>query len=134
MATEALKVNIVFRDAVKSVYPHVHWQRIECWTDKGVPDINFCFEGQEHWIECKWVATQKGRMFSHKLQPEQCAWLLARSRAGGSAWVLARRVDVFRLYAGSEARSVVDRGWDGNHVLEINRPWDWEFVLGFMKG
>ena len=129
MATEAKKVNEAFKQGVTKVYPQAHWQRVECWTDKGIPDVNLCLSGKDHWIECKWVPSKTGIKFSHPLQPEQCAWLLARYRAGGSSWVLARRNDVFRLYPGYEARSVVDRGWSGNYCLEMQKPWDWVLLM-----
>ena len=134
MATEALKVNNVFREGMFRLYPVIHWQRIECWTDKGVPDVNFCLQGREYWVECKWVPTKSGKVFSHKLQPEQCAWLLARSRAEGSAWVLARRGDVFRLYPGREARSLVDQGWNGRYLHEMEKPWEWNMIFQVMQG
>ncbi len=130
---ETEKVNNKFRDGMKKAFPSIHWQRIECWQSLGVPDINFCLQGQDYWVESKWCPSKTGKVFSHKLTADQCAWALARSRAGGSAWILARRVDVFRLYDGRDARSVVDHGWEGLWTVEMQKPWDWTEMLKIMR-
>lgn len=133
MGDEAKKVNNVFRVGVKNIFPRVDWQRIENWSGPGVPDVNFCLYGKDYWVECKWVPSVKGARFSHPLNREQCSWLLRRVRAGGSAWVLARRVDTFKLWHGSFARELVDNGWNAKgETLTLESPWDWGYLIDQM--
>lgn len=55
-------------------------------TSLGVPDLNFCIEGVEGWIEMKatahWAVT---------LRPNQIGWLLTRKRHGGQVFIAVRR-------------------------------------------
>lgn len=52
----------------------------------GVPDLNFCIDGVEGWVEMKqtdgWAVT---------LEPEQVSWLFRRHRNGGRVFVAVRR-------------------------------------------
>lgn len=60
-------------------------------TDAGVPDVNYCFNGQEGWVELKHAApparattvvfrSQRG------LDPAQIEWQLYRRKCGGIVW------------------------------------------------
>lgn len=65
----------------------VHCQPVETGLiSMGVPDLNFCADGVEGWIECKqtegWAVT---------LEPEQISWLTRRARNGGRVFVAVRR-------------------------------------------
>lgn len=111
----------------------VHWQRIENSVGEGVPDINFCLDSLEHWVESKWTPSVNGARFSHPLNRAQCAWLLARVHAQGSAWVLARRVDTFKLWHGSWAKEILRDGWNAyTPSLTLEPPWYWEDIVEVM--
>ena len=119
-------VNDPFRKGMVAAFPRVHWQRIENSVGAGVPDVNFCLDSLEHWVECKWVPSVSGARFSHPLTSMQCGWISARVHAQGSAWILARRVDTFKLWHGSWAREVLEAGWNAEgECLTMERPWDW---------
>lgn len=72
-----------------------HLQRIETgmMTDAGVPDVNYCFDGREGWIELKHGA-QPARattvVFKSQrgLDPAQIEWQLYRVRCGGCVYNL----------------------------------------------
>lgn len=53
----------------------------------GVPDINYCIQGSEGWIECKRTS---GWAISN-MQPNQIAWAERRSRNGGRVFCAVRR-------------------------------------------
>jgi hypothetical protein len=55
-------------------------------TGRGIPDLEYCYQGKTGWIECKSTAG-----FAVDLRPEQVAWLSRRARAGGRAFVAVRR-------------------------------------------
>ena len=135
MSREKDKVNNPFAAGMKKIAPTIHWQRIEVWTSKGVPDINFCLNGKEHWFEAKWVPSKKGVKFSHELTMEQCAWHLARTKAGGSSWVIARRVDEWKIWPGSVARWVRDHSWDaaGVSLTLDSTPTRWSDVIELIQ-
>ena len=64
-----------------------HVQRIETGlTGKGVPDLNYCQNGKEIWIELKSIDGNKSQ-----LSPFQIAWLYNRMKAGGKCFVLIRK-------------------------------------------
>jgi hypothetical protein len=55
-------------------------------TGAGVPDLNFCVEGAEGFVEMK--AT---RRWSVDLKPEQIGWIVTRCRHGGRVLIAVRR-------------------------------------------
>lgn len=69
-----------------------HIQRIESSVTQGIPDVNYCINGVEGWLELKsWEkAIGRGDFYVPKLRPQQCAWLHRRSSAGGRALLLCR--------------------------------------------
>jgi hypothetical protein len=67
--------------------------RIENVVGVGTPDINFCIEGVEGWIELKSPREPKRastRLFgsNHKLSQDQMNWFLKQEKAGGNGFVL----------------------------------------------
>lgn len=63
------------------------WTSIESGlTSAGIPDSNFCRDGEEGWIEFKratgWAVT---------LEPEQVGWICRRVRYGGGVWIGVRQ-------------------------------------------
>ena len=123
---------------VKLVKKHlpleVDWQRIETGgTGTGIPDVNICYNGQEHWIEFKIV---KGR--SVDLSPMQIAWHSRRTKAGGRTWIIARHTfdgprigkgDRIYLWPGRCAKEVMQKGISysetalGHYQWESPFPW-----------
>ena len=65
-----------------------HIQRIETTTGNGVPDINWCNDGNEIWIETKIEKTG-----SALLEKEQFAWGMRRQVCGGRVVVISCRWD-----------------------------------------
>lgn len=62
-------------------------------TDAGVPDVNYCFDGNEGWVELKhgdMPARPSTVVFKSQrgLAPEQIEWQLYRKRCGGVVWNL----------------------------------------------
>lgn len=124
----------LFRKHLKEV----DWQSIETAVSRGVPDTNGCAFGAEFWIEFKatagWTVT---------LRPEQVAWLLRRSRAGGHTYVGVRRrciagprrqaADELYLFPGCVARELLDGGLRGSATLlgvwgRGPAQWDWRGI------
>lgn len=87
--------------------PEAHWQLVEtAGTGRGVPDANYCLRGAEGWIELKQVVGWR----IPSLRPEQVAWAERRTRAGGRVFLAARKGGAFWLWAGADARHVLDLG------------------------
>lgn len=71
----------------KALAPHGHFQRIEPFNDKGVPDVNYCNRhGTEFWLELKAKANKD---LSIRIRKEQFAWGQKRSASLGNAAVVA---------------------------------------------
>lgn len=67
--------------------PAFDWQSVETWsTGRGVPDLNYCHNGCEGWIECKATSTDKV-----DIRPEQIAWAERRARHGGRVFMAVRK-------------------------------------------
>lgn len=69
------------------------WMRVENVLLPGVPDINYCINGIEGWLELKCPpvkANEKSSVFGggHGVSPAQLAWALSQSRAGGRCFLL----------------------------------------------
>lgn len=125
-------VNDTFKGGIaKAADGLVHWQRIEVWTDRGVPDVNFCTQGRDIWVECKYCAgkTDAAAQFTHPLTGPQVAFLKSRWAAGGNAYILARRGDTFRIFRGDDAHIVKREGFNGPWLEEFDKPWDWKSIL-----
>jgi hypothetical protein len=123
--------------------PEAHWQSVETWsTGRGVPDINYCLDGIEGWIEAKRTATNAVGM-----RPEQVAWIEMRVRAGGRVFIAVRKmceegprkgpaIDALYLFAGQHVRHLLLHGlpqdarpWHGGPS-----KWDWELIRKTLRG
>jgi Holliday junction resolvase len=109
--------------------PECHLQRIETGTQRGVPDVNGCWQGAEFWIELK---VAKGN--SAQLRPEQVAWHLQRARAGGRSWILVRKGDELMLYRGDQARDLAEMGLIMPPRGRWSQPWAWDEILKWVSG
>lgn len=70
-----------------------HCQRIEDSCSVGIPDLNFCFQCVEVWVEFKYVDRLPKRDTTPiriGLKPEQALWLNQRAAVGGRVAVLTR--------------------------------------------
>lgn len=83
--------------------PVAHWQSVETWsTGQGVPDLNYCINGREGWIELK--ATSGWKV---NISPEQVAWIERRMRNGGCVTIAVRR----KSEAGPRKGKATDELW-----------------------
>ena len=96
----------------------VHTTPIETWIGKGIPDVNWCIDGKEFWTELK-VLTTSNRL-REALKPEQVAWLLGRTNAGGNAWVVGQHVKTKCFFAwwGGKARELSNSGADACAIAD----------------
>lgn len=124
--------------------PDAHWQSVETWsTGQGVPDLNYCMDGREGWLELK--ATKGWRV---TITPEQVAWIERRSRNGGNVAIAVRRktsggpragapADELWLFPAREARRLMNERMTecdrlGRWVGGPNQ-WNWLDIKGLLK-
>ena len=73
---------------------HGHFVRVENPIDPGTPDVNFCVNGQEGWLELKALAAWPRRSTSpvgpRLVRPAQRVWWAKRVHQGGRVFVLLR--------------------------------------------
>lgn len=87
------------RGVLKSWLPkRTHYQPIESSSAPGIPDVNFCLNGGDHWVELKIVLGKDKLRFQKPLSPYQWNWLLSRAKAGGSVWVVGMHGTDILLY------------------------------------
>lgn len=67
--------------ALKKNLPQVHWQRVENSVGPGTPDVNYCYDGKEGWIELKCLGVMHIRKAQH-------IWLARRAKALGRCVLL----------------------------------------------
>lgn len=104
----------LWQEVRKYLKPGWDFQRIETGlTGGGVPDVNFCCDGIEGWLELKWTPGWKPR-----IRPEQIGWAERRLRNGGRVLMLTWR----RCEAGSRREAAselwVHSGWHMRTVLD----------------
>ena len=85
------KANAKFRKNV--IRPMDRYDRIENVVGVGNPDINYCIDGVEGWIETKCPKEPKRPgtpLFgsNHRLSIDQRNWFLRQKNSRGSGWVL----------------------------------------------
>jgi hypothetical protein len=113
--------------------PQVHWQPVETGLiSMGVPDINYCYEGIEGWIEYKKSDLNDRIGF----RPEQIGWIKDRLRHGGRVHVavLVEFPYSMALFHGAIAnewkllvKDLIHNAmgiWTGSA-----RSWDWAGIL-----
>lgn len=115
--------------------PLFHWQSVETWsTGRGVPDLNYCCDGAEGWIEMKRVNGWRCR-----IDPEQIAWMERRIRAGGRVFLAARRREppqTFWLFSGSAARGLASLREAQPLLSATGNPasWPWPEIAILLTG
>lgn len=83
------------RDGLKGAVPGIDLMRVENMVQAGTPDVNFCIEMTEGWIELKHTAAPPARastaVFKNGgLRDEQIVWIHTRVRRGGRVFILAQ--------------------------------------------
>ena len=112
----------------------IHSQRIETGgTGKGVPDVNYCHEGKEVWIELKSIDGLKS-----ELSPFQMAWLFNRSKVGGNCFVLIRKnnskekeIKLFHI-KDMTIKELGKLNWKTEASYTLRTPYDWEEFFAFI--
>jgi hypothetical protein len=118
-----------------------HWQAVETGAiTLGIPDSNYCIEGDEGWVEFK-----KTSGWSLGFRPGQVPWHMTRWRRGGRSFIAIRRshdggprkgapVDELWLCGGRYSLMLEQHGlkcpdinWDGVWSGGPER-WDWAAV------
>lgn len=73
--------------------PNDRFERVENGLGTGWPDVNYCMEGNEGWIEIKCPeepARPTTALFgngNHQVSVDQCNWLLKQANASGIGWL-----------------------------------------------
>jgi hypothetical protein len=80
--------------------------RVENVVAVGMPDVNLCINGHEHWIEIKAPTEPKRKstpLFgsNHRVEKEQANWMLDQLRNGGNGWFLIATDKRFIILHGS---------------------------------
>lgn len=73
-----------FATKVKEALSDCHVLRIEMAVERGVPDMNVCYQGKEIWLELKLKVQER-----ILLRPPQFAWATRRTHSSGRCYVLA---------------------------------------------
>jgi len=116
--------------------PEAHWQSVETsGTGRGVPDLNYCLDGREGWIELKLVSGWR----IPSMRPEQVAWAERRARAGGRVFLAGRKGGALWLWDASlAARALIDGG-DVREVPALLRGlggparWPWAAIAALLR-
>ncbi len=124
-----------------------HWQAIETGgVGTGIPDMNYCIQGCDGWIEAKRTTAWA---LAHPIQPEQVSWPERRVRCGGRYLLAVRKqhaggsrlgVAIDELYIfGPEALRLIApvnsiRGVTPRlHCTGGPARWDWDALRALMK-
>lgn len=119
-------------------------ERIENVAGTGTPDVNFCSEGVECWIEMKSSIEprrNKSLLFAsnHKLSQVQKNWFLQQRNAGGRCYILIATDKRWMLIDGKYADGInkmtVTQLWE-NSLWRTPRPAnaaDWKLLRDVLK-
>ena len=106
--------------------------RIESSASNGIPDLNFCHEGFDVWMELKIL--HGDRIYLERFQSQ---FHVRRNRAGGKSIIFAadpKRIKVLRLSDPLALSKAIDKGkfrvYDTSDptLLELVIQWDRPFV------
>ena len=67
-----------------------HFTRVESDCSPGLPDVNYCVQRSEGWIELKAAKRATGTPFKTRggLRPEQIRWINTHVSHGGTVWII----------------------------------------------
>lgn len=98
-----MKKENTLRKLIKTLFvnePRVHLSWIESHaTSVGAPDIQYCCDGVEGWIELK-------AGDDLEVRASQVSWMREHVRAGGNPLILIQISDMFLVVHGSRAKSL----------------------------
>jgi hypothetical protein len=125
--TEKKDYQILRRNMTK---PMDRIDRIENIVGVGNPDINFCAEGVECWIELKSPKEPKRAttpLFgsNHRLSQDQKNWLLRQRNSSGKGWILIASDVRWLLIDGKYGDEL-----NGMTVVELIRVSTWQMLRG----
>lgn len=112
-----------------------HVNRIENSTGVGMPDVNFCFKGQETWLELKaniGLLTEVNELIqipfsSKRLRDSQIIWHGKRVLQGGRVLVAVRD--------GGTITILQCKGMHQYKTLYVGKkPWNWEAITSILEG
>lgn len=87
------------------------------YTSPGIPDLNYCCNGIEGWVELKAGPDLEVRA-------TQVMWMEDRVSAGGFPLFLVKWGDVFMVVPGNEAQSMRDDPSYENIMSRCSTVWD----------
>jgi len=98
-------------------------ERIENVVGVGTPDVNYCIEGVEGWIEIKSPLAPKRKTTAvlksqHNLSQDQMNWFKKQFNAGGNGFILICMKTKWMLVDGSWADQINEMTI--NRLLEIS--------------
>jgi hypothetical protein len=122
---------------LRSHLPRADFVGVETSTTRGLPDVNYCLDGAEGWIELKVV-----RGLKISIRPEQVGWMERRLARGGRVLLAARwrttKIDRLIVVAGSACRLLRTERITAVPVLGCwhggPSRWDWEEVAEVLRG
>jgi hypothetical protein len=127
-----MSVDSGLRSLFRKNLPAFDWCTVETGVaGRGVPDANYCFEGQEGWIEFK-----KADHWRVTIRPEQIGWAERRIHHGGLVFCAIRQQmhsDTLWIYPGNSMRQLKDNRIDAAPWLLGTWPggpskWDWAAI------
>ena len=122
------------RKGLKKISTEIDLCRVENILEDGMPDVNYCIEGSEGWIENK---------FKHKwpvredtpvrvgMMPGQIPWLINRTQCGGRAFLFVQIGTSFLLFRGD--RSILRMGELTKAEMYTRCLYHWEDKINFIK-
>lgn len=109
--------------------PGVHIQRIENAVDTGTPDVEYCHEGRQGWIELK-VAKKPARAATpvriRHFSKEQRLWHRDRVKSGGRSFILVQVEREYFLFTGTLGAVLLD-------TLDLESMRDMSLAFGNLK-
>lgn len=79
-------------DKIRSNWSALHLITLENTTSNGIPDINFCHEGHDVWMELKVLKTE-----NVWLEKFQAQFHVTRNRKGGKCLIFAANKEEIRI-------------------------------------
>lgn len=128
-----LESGAVRRLVVKALRDYGHAEAIENSAGVGNPDINYCIEGVDGWIECKYRREFPARDSTPALgkcfKPSQPIWFKKRLDAGAKhLFILPRIEDEFFLIPGEYYSTV-----EAMNRSELNQTAVWRGESGYLS-
>jgi hypothetical protein len=122
-----------------------HFSRLEFNPEDGIPDVDYCIQGEEGKIELKhaheFPMRSTTRVFGpHGLRDAQVVWIYTRIRHGGRAWILAQVDTTLFLVPGTHCRTFNEMTehqlgkasvWTAKGAITIE---EWQQFIKLLKG